>query len=143
MIVYGGNSGRPVVTGVPTGEAMPPFFVLVVDDDPSVLHLLTLLIETDTRLALAGTATDGRAALDTVQHGCPDAIVCDVRMPGMDGLQALPLLHRDCPHTVIVMYSSEPESAAPALLAGAAAIYDKGSDPARMLDDIVELCARR
>jgi CheY-like chemotaxis protein len=139
----GGNSGRPVVTGVPTGETMPPFFVLVVDDDPSVLYLLTLLIEADTRLALAGTATDGRAALDTVQHGCPDAIVCDVRMPGMGGLEALPLLRRACPRSVIVMYSSEPESAAPALQAGADAIYDKSADPAPMLDAIVALCTRR
>jgi two-component system, chemotaxis family, protein-glutamate methylesterase/glutaminase len=123
------------------GGAMTPFSVLLVDDQPQVLHLLTTLIETDDRLVVAGTASNGQAALATVQRGCPDAIVSNVRMPIMDGLQALPLLRRACPRSVIVVYSSDVDDAREAMDAGADAVFDKAQDASLMLDRLVELCA--
>jgi YesN/AraC family two-component response regulator len=61
-----------------------PYSVLAVDDQPSVRQLMRLLIDTDDRFTLIGTARDGRQALDRVEKRCPDAIVCDIRMPGMN-----------------------------------------------------------
>jgi len=85
--------------------------VLVVDDEPIIRTVLGVLIEGDDRLCLVGEAENGRQAVDLARHCCPEAIVCDVEMPVMDGLTALPLLRQHCPHAVIAMYSSDPAAA--------------------------------
>ena len=58
--------------------------VMVVDDDPDLLFLIT------EELADAGyriqEATNGREALDAMDSQAPDAIVSDVMMPDMDGV---------------------------------------------------------
>jgi DNA-binding NarL/FixJ family response regulator len=119
------------------------YTVLAVDDDAMLLWMLTALIEQDPRLGVFGTAGDGREAVERVRQGCPDSIVCDVRMPVMDGLEALPLLRRACPACVIVVYSSEPGAAGDALRVGADEVVDKAGDPTALLDLIVDLCAAR
>lgn len=119
---------------------MTPFSLLLVDDQPHVLHFLATLVATDDRLALAGIATNGLSALTAAQRHCPDAIVCDVQMPVMDGLQAVPLLRQACPASVIVMYSSDVDAAWRALQEGADAVFDKAHDANLLLDRLVELC---
>jgi CheY-like chemotaxis protein len=112
-----------------------PYTVLAVDDQLPVLQLLMLSIENDVRLQLAGIATDGDAAIRMVRQQCPDAIICDVKMPGMGGLEALPALREACPDTVIMMHTSAPD------LAGT--VVDKTADPSAMLDYLVVLCRIR
>jgi CheY-like chemotaxis protein len=120
-----------------------PLSVLVVDDRPEVACVLTYLVDSDDRLSLAGIATDGMEALEHSERECPDAIVCDVQMPRMDGLEALPLLRRACPDGVIVMYSSDPETAQAAHELGADAVVDKANDPASLIELLVGLCSDR
>jgi two-component system, chemotaxis family, protein-glutamate methylesterase/glutaminase len=128
---------------------MPPLSLLVVDDESAVQLLLRLLIEQDARLDPGGTAANGQAALDLARKHCPDAIICELWMPGMDGLQALPLLRRACPGSIIVMYSPDPDpdpdpdAAKPALHLGANAVLDKALDPQAVLDRLVELSRGR
>ena len=59
--------------------------LLVVDDDPSVREALALLLE------LNGfdveTAADGREAIRTMALASPDAVILDVLMPGIDGIE--------------------------------------------------------
>lgn len=70
--------------------------VLVVDDTPETLGLLTDALETAGLTALV--ATSGEAALETLLHVTPDLILLDAMMPGLDGfetcraLKALPAL---------------------------------------------------
>jgi two-component system chemotaxis response regulator CheB len=125
-----------------SGGAMTPYSVLLVDDQPRVLHLLTTLIEDDQRFVLAGTATDGRSAVASTQRSCPDVVICDIQMPIMNGLEALPLMRENCPVSVIVMYTSDIDAARAALAAGADAVFDKAKDTNLLLDGIVELCSR-
>jgi DNA-binding NarL/FixJ family response regulator len=122
---------------------MTPFSVLLVDDQPSVLHVLTLLVTADDRLTVAGTADNGLSAVTAAQQHRPAAIVCDVQMPVMDGLQALPLLREACPDSVIIMYSSDMDAAWRAMKEGADAVYNKSHDASLLLDRVVELCLRR
>ena len=121
---------------------MNPISVLLVDDQPHVLHLLTVLITADHRLVLCGTASDGQSGVAAARRHCPEAIVCDIQMPVMDGLQALPLLRRACPASVIVMYSSDVDVARKGLQDGADAVFDKAHDPSLLLDHLAELCRR-
>ena len=57
--------------------------ILVVDDDGPFLGMVVAALEDDGHTAV--TASDGRAALAKARHLAPDAIILDIRMPGMDG----------------------------------------------------------
>jgi len=61
----------------------PALSVLVVDDEPEVAALLAELLALDGHRV--ATASDGRAALDQLEHHEYDLILSDVRMPTLDG----------------------------------------------------------
>ena len=63
--------------------------VAIADDQALVRLGLRVLLETEDDLTLVGEASDGQAAVDLVRRTRPDVVLLDVRMPGMDGLQAL------------------------------------------------------
>jgi len=119
-----------------------PYSVLSVDDDAASQRILVMLIATDERLRIAGLASNGQEALDRVRDQCPDAIICDLQMPTLDGLSAIPQLRVACPDTVIAVYSAGTGSELCAAIdLGADAAFDKTTlDPARLLDQVTELC---
>ena len=117
--------------------------VLVVDDRPEIAQVLTCLVDSDDRLTLAGTARDGVEALEHSRQSRPDAIICDVHMPRMNGIEALPWLREACPEGVIVMWSSDPDSALSAPGLGADAVVDKAEDPAGLMDLLVGLSSSK
>ena len=117
-----------------------PFSVLIVDDDPGTQRVLSVLIEVEDKLSPTDQAYSGAEALHHVATRCPDVIICDVNMPGMSGLQALPLLREACPNAVIGLYSAHP-MARTGLQLGANAVFDKSStDPSVMLSELLRLC---
>jgi CheY-like chemotaxis protein len=59
--------------------------VLLVDDEPILLKSLRPFLEDAGHLVL--TATEAKSAFQILQSDRPDAIVCDVGMPGMDGIE--------------------------------------------------------
>ena len=134
---------RQDATKEAAGGGGKPYTVLAVDDQLPVLQLLTLSIENDVRLRLAGIASDGHAAIRSVSKECPDAIICDVRMPGMGGLEALPALREACPDAVIMMHTSAPDIACSAEELGADTVVEKTADPSGLLDYLVVLCRNR
>lgn len=62
--------------------------VLVVDDQDLVRIGLRTLIENEDGLEFAGEAADGLAAVAAVRELRPDVVLMDIRMPGVDGLEA-------------------------------------------------------
>jgi CheY-like chemotaxis protein len=68
------------------GEAMAPqtpLMILLIDDEPSFVSALAQLLRQDG--STVDTATDGHAALTQLQAHHYDVVLCDVRMPGLDG----------------------------------------------------------
>lgn len=98
--------------------------ILIVDDSAVMRNLLRSVIATDSRLEVAGTATDGAAALRSIATLAPDLMLLDVEMPGMDGLTTLKKL-RELGHRLpVIMCSSSTQRGArvtiEALASGAA-----------------------
>jgi two-component system response regulator AlgR len=63
-----------------------PLRILVVDDEPLAIERLQLLLARMEDVSLAGTALEGGAALRLVEATVPDAVLLDIAMPGMDGI---------------------------------------------------------
>ena len=113
--------------------------VLIVDDDDRLRDVLSLYIDHEDGLEVAGTAADATEAAELASRLRPDAIVLDYHMPGMDGLEAIPMLRLALPDVRIVMFSADDDRDASdvALASGAAGYVTKNGQ--RGLDDVVRL----
>ncbi|PDP84959.1 DNA-binding response regulator [Glycomyces fuscus] len=111
--------------------------VVVADDQALVRMGLRVLIEGEPDLELVGEAADGRQAVELVGRLRPDVVLMDVRMPVVDGLEALRRIgaQEELAHTrVVVLTTFElDEYVFEALRAGASGFLIKDSDPQEML----------
>jgi CheY-like chemotaxis protein len=90
------------------GRTSPKVRVLLVDDLADIRLVMRLLLEADGRAEVVGEAADGTEAVRLAGELHPDAVVLDLRMPGMDGVSALPLIRAASPGTVVVALSALP-----------------------------------
>jgi two-component system response regulator MprA len=81
--------------------------LLVVDDDPSVREALALVL--DLHGFEVATASDGREAIRTLSADSPDAVVLDVLMPGLDGLEVCRRLRASGNRTPVLMLTARSE----------------------------------
>lgn len=92
--------------------------VLIADDNPVIRAGLAAILSTAEDIEVAAQAADGREALSLTRRHAPDVILLDVRMPGVDGISALPHLVQLAP-VLMLTYSREAEIVREALLLGA------------------------
>jgi two-component system response regulator MprA len=81
--------------------------LLVVDDDASVREALALVLGLDGFEVT--TAGDGREAIRTLSHGRPDAVILDVLMPGLDGLEVCRRIRATGDRTPVLMLTARAE----------------------------------
>ncbi len=79
--------------------------VLCADDSKHVLNILCRLLSSDDEIKVVGRAGDGREVIDMARELEPDVITLDLKMPGMDGLEALKILKERTSIPVIVVSS--------------------------------------
>ena len=101
--------------------------VLVVDDEKDFRFLARAILEEDGRFEVVGEAADGQEAIVEAARLRPDVILLDLRMPGMDGLRALPRLLVASPKSriVVVSVAQDQKELHQAKMAGAQCFVDK------------------
>ncbi len=84
--------------------------ILVVDDEPDVVRLVEFRLQREGFDIL--TASDGRSALDLLEHEKPDLIVLDIMMPLMDGMEVLRQIrqHRGTSRIPVIMLTAKTAS---------------------------------
>src|SRR5690606_18870004 len=114
--------------------------VLVVDDQELVRVGLRALIDSEDGLEFAGQAADGVAAVTMARELRPDVVLMDIRMPGIDGLEATRRITADPQLTdtrIIVLTTFEiDEYVFDALRHGASGFLLKDTPPADLLQAI-------
>jgi len=105
--------------------------VLLADDHKLVLEAVQRALEKDEGFRVVATTDSGAAVADLVARHRPDIVVMDLRMPGVDGLQALGQIRARDSRTKVVMLSASdrPEEIQSALARGADGFILKSVDP--------------
>ncbi len=85
---------------------MPRTKVLLVDDDKTVVRIMTMLLAQDRDIHVVGAAHDGREALGRIPELHPDVVILDIEMPVMDGLDTMAVIHERHPNVVVIMFST-------------------------------------
>ncbi|WP_245745808.1 response regulator [Nocardia altamirensis] len=113
-------------------DAERPLRIIVVDDQASVREGLALMLNVLPDIDVVATAADGQQALDRVAEHNPDAVLLDLRMPVLDGIETSTRLAADHPDVAVVILSTYADDASvlSALRAGARSFLTKDADRA-------------
>lgn len=117
--------------------------VVLADDTTEYRLLLRLILEQDGRFEIVGEAANGVDAVRICRDETPDAIVLDLAMPVMDGLQAIPEIRAQAPGTAIVVLSGFARGRLDrqALASGARAYVEKGEAFSVIVSTLLEVSA--
>ncbi|OIJ65388.1 response regulator transcription factor [Streptomyces mangrovisoli] len=111
--------------------------VVIADDQVLLRGTLRLLLENAAGFEVTGEASDGAEAVEVVRGGATDVVLMDLRMPRVDGLQAIRAIRDDTALDdvkILVLTTFESEQyVAEALQAGANGFVGKGTDPRELL----------
>ena len=109
--------------------------VLIVDDHPLFRDGMHGLLDSVPDTEVVGEATSGEEAIALAENVQPDVILMDIKMPGINGLQAMREILQTSPHirVLIVSMLEDDDSVFAAMRAGARGYVPKGANQAEML----------
>lgn len=112
--------------------------VLIADDQALVRAGFRVLIDSAEDLEAVGEAADGAEAVALARELAPEVVLMDIRMPGMDGLEATReiVTAEDGPRVLILTTFDIDEYVFEALRAGASGFLLKDTDPAELLQAV-------
>ncbi|MBB5480018.1 response regulator transcription factor [Micromonospora parathelypteridis] len=115
-------------------DVTDPIRVVIVDDDPLVRGMLTMMLDGADGIVVVGEAADGGAAITAVDRHLPDVVLMDIRMPGVNGITATERLRRRHrpPEIIVLTTFDTDEHVVRALRAGASGFLLKDTPPERI-----------
>jgi DNA-binding NarL/FixJ family response regulator len=116
--------------------------VLLADDLPQIRKIMRRALERDGRFEIVGEANNGLEAVEIATFTKPDAMVLDLAMPEMNGMEAIPRILSASPHTKIVVLSGFVEMGGDVLKAGAHGFFEKTAPPDELALTIANLVSR-
>jgi DNA-binding NarL/FixJ family response regulator len=117
--------------------------VLLVDDQALLRTGFRMILSAEPDLDVVGEAGDGAAAVPLAASTRPDVVLMDVRMPGMDGIEATARITRDTPDARVLILTTFDldEYVYAGLRAGASGFLLKDAPPAELLSAIRTVAA--
>ena len=119
--------------------------VLLADDQALLRATFRLLLESAQGLEVVAEASDGGEAVRQAREALPDVVLMDIRMPGVDGIEATRRITQDpsCAGVKVLILTTfeDDDLVAAAIRAGASGFLGKGVDPASLLDAIKTVAA--
>ncbi|MDQ3962864.1 MAG: response regulator transcription factor [Actinomycetota bacterium] len=117
-----------------------PTRILIVDDVPELRQIFRVMLEGDERFEIVGEAADGLDAIAKAGDLKPDVVLLDIAMPKLDGIAAIPEIHRASPGVKIMVLSGfqTAKLTERALASCASAFLEKGASS----DKIVSLLGK-
>jgi DNA-binding NarL/FixJ family response regulator len=112
--------------------------ILLVDDHPLFLQGLRWTLEAENDMEIVGEVNDGQAAIQQADLLVPDVIICDINLPGMNGLEVTRILRRRYPQTAIVVLTmhEDDEQLFSSIRVGAAAYITKNISPEELVTTV-------
>jgi DNA-binding NarL/FixJ family response regulator len=116
--------------------------VFLVDDQTMIRAGFKSLLGKDPRFQIAGDTGDPRLGVELIGESRPDVVLLDISMPGLSGIDAIPMLRKVSPKTKIVMLTHhEGETfVEQALRAGADGYLSKDSEPEELVLALESVC---
>ena len=134
------SNGEPLQPGGAErpGEVSGTISVVLADDQALMRMGFRMVLEAEEDIAVVGEASDGTSALAQAKALHPDVILMDVRMPGMNGIEATERIARECPGTRVLILTTFDldEYAFAGLRAGASGFLLKDTRPAELAEAI-------
>lgn len=88
--------------------------VMLIDDSLTVRTIFKRMVESDSELVVTDTASSAERGIAQLQNADVDVILLDLEMPGMGGLEALPMILKTAPQAQVMVVSSLTEDGAEA-----------------------------
>jgi len=83
-----------------------PVSIVIVDDHPMILAGIKAMVESIEDLNVVGTSDDGAAGVELILEKKPDVALLDVRLPNLNGLEALRRLKEKIPELVVILITA-------------------------------------
>ncbi|WP_432936421.1 response regulator transcription factor [Kribbella sp. CA-253562] len=116
-----------------------PVRVVIVDDDALVRAALGMILRDAPAIELVGEADDGEPGLDLIARVAPDVVLMDIRMPRLDGLDALArLMGQPAPRPKVIVLTTfdADDHVLRALRGGASGFLLKHTPPAQIIEAV-------
>jgi two-component system, NarL family, response regulator LiaR len=106
--VLDGRRPLPIVESHPVADEIT---VLITDDHEVVREGLRLSLLRSPHIRIVGEAPDGETAISLAERRRPDVVIMDLRMPGMDGIEATEEILKRVPETAVLIFTAYSERA--------------------------------
>lgn len=115
--------------------------VAIVEDIREIKEGLEILIDSEEGFRCIKTFSSGEEAVNDLPRLCPDVVLMDINLPGINGIEAVRKLKGQCPDTQFIMSTvyEDDENIFESLKAGASGYLLKKTAPSRILDSITEV----
>jgi CheY-like chemotaxis protein len=126
-------------------SAGPGIRVYICEDDDALRQLLRVSLEEDGDIRVVGDAGDGRTGVEGIEVTQPDIVVLDLGLPGLDGIDAIPLIRRGAPDAQIIVFSGFQASqwSGLAMRLGVARYVEKGASMDEVCAAVRDVAAQR
>lgn len=123
--------------------AVVPIRVILADDHPLIRDGLRVMLDSAAEVQVVAEAANGRELIELVEIHKPDVVVSDIRMPEIDGLEALRRIHASHPEVKFLMLTVHDENAYvyEAISAGALGYLLKTTSSKELLSGIIAVAS--